>query len=183
MATNKPIDENQTYSKYLLENIDSRLSKIEKTLSRLRLSDVVGATEKRKTRPEMVIIRGDNPFEGYNWYPSDGKTVWSGPAALSTIQISVDRADPKICELKYEINNKKVEITNLFIDGNSIKFQNDSEASIIRFILDQDNSITGETELGVLVNSTVPTQLKANTDQVFWIGIGLKSLIIAPSAK
>jgi hypothetical protein len=184
MAIDKNLSSNsQDYTKFLLENMDIRLSKIEKTLSRLRLSDIVGATEKRKTRPEMVILKSDIPFEGFNWYPTDGKIVWTGPAALSTLQISIDRADPKICEINYVVPNKKVEISNLFIDGVSVKFQNDTEAGVVRFIMDQDSSITGETELGILVNTTISAKVNAESNQVFWVGIGVKNMIIAPSAR
>jgi hypothetical protein len=183
MATRKQPVDTQNYSKYLLENIDSRLSKIEKILSRLRLSDVSGATEKRKTRPEILILKAENPFEGFNWYPSSGNVIWNGPASLSTMQLSIDRADPKLCELNYTLANKKVEIINIFVDGASVKFQNDPESGVLRFVMDQDTSITGETELGILVNTTVSAKVNTEASQVFWVGIGLKNLTIAPSVR
>jgi hypothetical protein len=179
----KPPVDSQNYSKYLLENIDTRLSKIEKSLSRMRLSDFVGATQQRKTRSEMVIVRPEVPFEGYNWYPTDGKMIWTGPAALSTLLISVDRADPKLCELNYLIPSKKIEIKNIFVDGISINFQNDPEKGVLRFVIDADSSTTGETEFGFLVNTTVSAKLDSNSTQVFWVGFGLKSMTIAPSVK
>jgi len=180
MAT-KP--EAVNYPRHLLESIDSRLSKIEKTLARLRLSDVAGATQQKKTRPEMLIVKPDVPFSGFNWYPTDGKQVWSGPAALSTISVSIDRADPKLCEFNYNLPSKKITITNVFVDGASVKFQDDVETMIIRFIIDADTSVAGETEIAFLCNQTMPVKLNKENEQTFWVGLGLKSITIAPSEK
>jgi hypothetical protein len=49
--------------------------------------------------------------------------------------------------------------------------------------MDQDTSVTGETELGILVNTTVSAKVNTEASQVFWVGIGLKNLTIAPSVK
>jgi hypothetical protein len=174
---------NPDYIKYLLDNIDNRLSKIEKSLSRLRLSDVAGATDKRITRPEMLVLKADIPFEGFNWYPSMGNIIWSGPASLSTIQVSIDRADPKICQINYIVANKNVEIISIFVDGMSVEFQNDSEAGTINFKIDLDTTINGETEFGILVNRTVSAKINAEDSKVFWVGYGLKDLIISPVVK
>lgn len=183
MATKPESPSSPNYVRYLLENIDSRLSKIEKTLTRLRLSDVAGATQQKKTRPEMLIVKPDVPFSGFNWYPTDGKQVWSGPAALSTISVSIDREDPKLCEFNYNVPSKKITVNNVFVDGNSVKFQDDVETMHVRFVIDADSSVTGETEIAFLCSQTMPVKINKENEQTFWVGLGLKSITIAPSEK